>query len=159
MSDDESGAAAGRMHAAHRQAVAAATAPLVAMSGDILKSVSFINGGAALATLLFAAATIRDDRSLALALVAPLSLFGFGLTVAAFAIGFTYLSQERSAEALSLQERGWAEPFILDTPASLTASREARRFRGLAFGAVLAGMGSAVAGFVLAGAVLWLTLR
>ncbi|WP_375462108.1 hypothetical protein [uncultured Enterovirga sp.] len=151
--------AAERVHAAHAQAVAAATAPLVAMSADILKAVSFINGGAAVATLLFVTGSLRDHRSLALALVLPLALFGFGLTVAAFATGFTYLAQERSGTALSLQECGWQEPFIRDTAASLAASREAGRFRNLAFGAVLVGMASAVGGFALAGAILWFMLR
>lgn len=162
MSAGESGPradAALQMHAAHVQAVGAATTPLVAMSADILKTVSLINAGAAVATLLFVAQTLGDDRSLAVALTLPLSLFGFGMTVAAFASGFTYLSQERSAAALSLQERGWTEPFILDTAASLSASREARRFRGLAFAAVLAGMVSAIGGFGLAGGILWLMLR
>lgn len=162
MSVGESGptaATAERMHAAHAQAVAAAAAPLVAMSADILKAVSFINGGAAVATLLFVTETLRDHRSLALALVLPLSLFGFGLTVAAFATGFTYLAQERSGTALSRQERAWAEPFILETAASLSASGEAGRFRNLAFGAVLVSMASAVGGFGLAGAILWVMLR
>ena len=151
--------AAERMHAAHAQAVAAAAAPLIAMSADILKAVSLINGGAAVATLLFVTGTVRDQRPLALAMVLPLSMFGFGLTVAAFATGFTYLSQERSGAAWALQERAWAEPYIRDTAASLAASREAARFRGLAFAAVLVGMASAVGGFGLAGAILWFTLR
>ena len=150
---------ADRMHAAHLQAVGAASAPLVAMSADILKAVSFINGAAAVATLLFVAETLRDHRSLALALVLPLSLFGFGLTVAAFATGFTYLAQERSGIALSAQERTWAEPFIRDTPASLAATREGQRFRALGFAAVLTSMASAVGGFALAGGVMLVMLR
>lgn len=159
MRDTSGASAAERIHAAHAEAVAAAAAPLVAMSADILKAVCLLNGGAAAATLLFVAGTLRDHRPLALALVLPLALFGFGLTVAAFATGFTYLSQERAGAALSLQERGPAEPFIRDNAASLAASREAGRFRALAFGAVLVGMASAVGGFALAGAILWLTLR
>lgn len=129
------------------------------MSADILKVVSLINGGAAVATILFIAETISAQPSLALALVLPLSLFGFGLTVAAFATGFTYLAQERSGVALSHQERRWTEPFIADTVPSLAASAAADRFRRLAFVTVLVGMGSAVAGFGLAGATLWVMLR
>lgn len=151
--------AAERMHAAHAAAVAAAAAPLAGMSADILKAVCLINGGAAVATTLFVADTLRDRPPLALALVLPLSVFGFGLTVAAFATGFTYLAQERSAASLAAQERRWAEPFIVDTPASLSASADAERFRRLAFVAVLVGMASAVCGFGLAGAILVFMMR
>lgn len=162
MSGAEGGPSAGtaeRMHAAHAQAVAIMTAPLTAMSADILKAVCLINGGAAVATILFVAGIARDRPPLASALVLPLALFGFGLTVAAFATGFTYLAQERSAAALPLQERRWTEPYILDTTASVTVTAEAARFRKLAFGAVLVGMASAVIGFALAGAILVLMLH
>ena len=156
MTDEEAARlrAAERAHAAHDAAVAAGFAPLVAMSADILKAVSFINGGAAVATLLFVAETIRDRPALSGVLVLPLAMFGFGLAVAAFATGWSYLSQERLALAAARRETSWLEPFIRDTDASREADRQGLRFRGLAMAAVFVSMGSAVGGFSAAGIIL-----
>lgn len=134
-------------------------APLVAMGNEILKVVALLNGGAAVATLLLVSSTLRDDRPMTLALVAPLTLFGFGLTVSAFATGWSYFAQAQYGLALTLQQRTWSEPFIVDTDGSRAAARRGDRFRGLGLAAVFVGMGSAVGGFGLAGAILWLYLR
>jgi hypothetical protein len=151
--------AAERAHAAHAEAVATSFAPLVQMGSDMLKAVAFINGGAAAATLLFVAKAMQDHRGMALALVLPLTCFGFGLSVAGFATGWSYFSQSQYALALGARERIWAEPYLADTEASRAAARQGDRFRGLAVAAVLVSVASAVGGFALAGAIMWLNLR
>lgn len=159
MADLPDSAAAAEAHASHEAEVAVASAPLAAMSADLLKAVALIDGGAAFGTLLVIAASIRDARPLAFWLVFPLALFGFGTTVAAFATGFSYLAQSRRAEALALRHRIAAPPFVVETEASRTATARSARFLRLAMGSVLVAMASAVAGFLLAGAILLVQLR
>lgn len=151
--------AAEQVHGAQAMAAAASFAPLVAMGTEILKAVALINGGAGIATLGFLAVTHRDSTALALALVWPLGLFGFGLTVAACATGWSYFSQASYAEALRAQDFTWTAPFLADSAASGAARRRGDRYRGLAQGAVMVGIASAVAGFSLAGAILLTMLR
>ncbi len=151
--------AAEQVHGAQAQAAARSFAPLVAMGTEILKAVALINGGAAIATLAFVAATHRDSRALALALVWPLGAFGFGLTVAACATGWSYFSHASDAEALRSQDLTWTPPFIAETAASRAARRRGALYRGLALGAVMVGIASAVIGFSLAGAALLTGLR
>lgn len=146
--------AAEQVHAAQAQAAAGSFAPLVAMGTEILKAVALINGGAGVATLGFLAATLRDRPALTLALVWPLGLFGFGLTVAACATGWSYFSQASYADALRTQDLTWTAPFLADSAASGAARRRGDRYRGLAQGAVMVGIASAVTGFALAGAIL-----
>lgn len=150
----ERSGAADFAHAAHRQAVATGFAPLVALGTEILKAVLVINGGAAVATLWFLGSVLRDRPDLALPLVLPLALFGFGFTVAGCATGWSYFSHEGHAEALGQQELSWSEPFIRDTPGSLAAGRRGRTFRRAALGAVFVAIASAVCGFVAAGIIL-----
>lgn len=151
--------AAEHAHAAHGAGVASAFAPLVAMGNDILKAVAVLNGGAAIATVGLMAAALRDQPALSRAVVAPLAAFGFGLTVAACATGWSYVAQARHAAALGLRERAWQEPYIRDTDASREATRSGERFQSLAMGAVFVSIGSAIFGFCAAGIVLLATLR
>lgn len=155
--NDTDGAA--RAHAAHRAELAAATAPLAAMANDILKSAALLNGGAAAATLALVAAALASERRLALPLVLPLAIFGFGLAVASFATGWSYLAQARTADAIAARTIRRDPPYVEETNASREAARQGARFQGLAFAAVLVAMGSAVGGFMTAGAVLLLALR
>lgn len=157
--DDTRGAAAGRAHAAHRAALAAAAQPLAAMGNDILKAVALLNGGAAAATLALVSSALASERRLALPLVLPLAIFGFGLAVAAFATGWSYLAQAHAAQAVALRTTRPDPPYVEETEASREAARRGGRFQALAFAAVLAAMAAAVAGFLTAGAVLVLTLR
>ena len=150
--------AAERAHAAHDLAVATTVLPLVAMGTEMLKAVCLINGGAAVATLLFVSQSLRDDRGLALALVAPLATFGFGLTVAAFATGWSYFAQAEQGRALGLRQKSASEPFVIETEPSREASRRSDRFRLLALAAVMVSCASAVGGFGLAGAILLIRL-
>ena len=151
--------AAEQAHAAHRIASAASVAPLVAMGTDILKAVSFINGGAAIATVYCLGAVLHDRPGLALALVAPLAAFGFGLTVAGCATGFSYFAQEQQARALGLQRRVAAEPFVIETDESRRALARGERFRRLALVSVFVGIASAVLGFSAAGIAFVVALR
>ena len=146
--------AADQVHGAHASAAATSFAPLVAMGTEILKAVALINGGAGAATILFVAETLRGGRVIGPALVLSLGLFGFGLTVAACATGWSYLSQESYREALLGQDLTWSPPFVADTAASRAARRRADLYRRLGFVAVLVGIGSAVAGFSFAGAAM-----
>lgn len=148
-----------QVHAAQAQAAAASFAPLVVMGTEILKAVALINGGAGAATLGFLAVTHRDDPALARALVWPLGLFGFGLTVAACATGWSYFSQASYAEALRTQDLTWTAPFLADGAVSGAARRRGDRYRGLAQGAVMVGIASAVTGFSLAGTIMLVMLR
>lgn len=147
--------AASAAHAEQDRAAAAATASLAAMGTDMLKAVSFINGGAAVATLLCVGQVVGELRPLARALVGPLALFGFGLTVAAFAIGFAYFAQRETAREIALRSRIAAAPFVTDSPASREAARRAERFWLCGFAAVMVSVASAVVGFGVAGASLW----
>ena len=151
--------AAEQVHGAQAQAAANSFAPLVAMGTEILKAVALINGGAGVATLGFLAAAHRDSPALALAMVWPLGLFGFGLTVAACATGWSYFSQASYAEALRGQDFTWTAPYLADSAASGAARQRGDRYRGLAQGAVMVGIASAVIGFSLAGAILLTMLR
>ena len=146
--------AAEAAHAAHRQIVATAFAPLVALGTEILKAVLVINGGAAVATLWFLATVLHDRPALALPLVLPLASFGFGFTVAGCATGWSYFSHEQHAEALASQERIWSEPFIRDTDASIAKARGGRRYRRAALAAVFVSIASAIVGFVAAGIIM-----
>lgn len=151
--------AAERAHAAHRLATATSFAPLVAMGNDILKAVSLINGGAGIATLFFAAELIRVRPDMAGALVWPLAAFGFGLTVAGCATGWSYFSHEQHARALGLKALTWSEPFVVDNDASRAAASQGERYRRLALGAVFTSIASVVVGFGAAGATMLLLLR
>ena len=151
--------AAEQVHGAQAQAAANSFAPLVQMGTEILKAVALINGGAGIATIGFLAATLRDKPDLTLALVWPLGLFGFGLTVAACATGWSYLSQASYAEALRTQDLTWTAPFVSESAASAAARHRGDRYRGLAQGAVMVGIASAVGGFSLAGVILLTKLR
>ena len=151
--------AAEQVHGAQAQAAANSFAPLVAMGTEILKAVALINGGAGVATLGFLAVTLRDRPDLTLALVWPLGLFGFGLTVAACATGWSYFSQASYAEALRGQDFTWTPPFLADSAVSAAARRRGDLYRGLAQAAVMVGIASAVGGFSLAGWILLTTLR
>lgn len=151
--------AAERAHAGHEASVASSFAPLVAMGHDILKAVALLNGGAAIATVGLMAAALRDSPSLARAIVTPLAAFGFGLTVAACATGWSYMSQARYAAALGSRETAWHAPFVRDTDASRAATRSGDRFRSLAMAAVFVSIGSAVFGFCAAGVILLVKLR
>lgn len=148
-----------RAHAGHEANVASGFAPLVAMGHDILKAVAFLNGGAAIATIGLMAAALHDSPSLARAIVTPLAAFGFGLTVAACATGWSYVSQARYAAAVRARDTAWREPFIRDTDASREATRSGDRFQTLAMGAVFVSIGSAIFGFCAAGVVLLVMLR
>lgn len=151
--------AAERSHEVHLRATATSFAPLIALGTEILKAVALINGGAAGATLLFLSQSMRDHRSMALALVVPLAAFGFGLTVAACATGWSYFSHESYAEALKRQEMTWSHPFVVATPASTVAAKRGDFFRRLALGAVFVAIASAVIGFGAAGAIMLTMLR
>lgn len=159
MADRQDGlGAAVRAHADHALAVSTAASPLIGMGGDLLKAIALINGGAAAATILFVGQVVRDLPWLAASLIVPLSLFGFGLAVAAFATGWSYLAQAELARGLGLRRTIGEAPFIIETRESSAASRRSGRFCGLAFVAVLVSMGSAVAGFGAAGVLLWIGL-
>lgn len=148
-----------QVHGAQVQAAANSFAPLVAMGTEILKAVALINGGAGIATLSMLGTVLSGRPALALALVWPLGAFGFGLTVAACATGWSYFSHAGYAEALRLQDLTFVPPFTAETAASRAARLRGDRYRGLAQGAVMVGIASAVSGFSLAGATLLVMLR
>lgn len=147
-----------RAHADHLRAVAGAERPLAEMGRDLLKTVALLNGLAAASAIVFVAATLRDERRMAFAFVFPLACFGFGLTVAAFATGWSYLAQRESSRALASRALVPTPPFVAETTASREADGRGRRFQALAFAAVLVAMVSAVLGFGLAAAILVRTL-
>lgn len=153
-SDDERSArlrAAERVHAVHAGAAATSFAPLVRMGTDILKAVALLNGGAAAATVFVIGAGLSDKPGLARALVPSVAAFGFGLSVAAFATGWSYLSYSGHADALARVTYVWRPPFVEESPASTRARRRGDLFANLAFVAVMVSMASAVGGFAMAG--------
>lgn len=145
-------------HDDHGRACAAAETPLAAMSNEVLRAASLVNGLAAGATLFLLAAWARD-RAGAIWLVTPLSLFGFGFATASFATGWSYLAAESRAAALRAMTLSATAPFVVETPASQQANARSRRFSGLAFAAVLVAMAAAIVGFCVSGAVLLALLR
>lgn len=155
----ETSRAAESAHAAHRQLIVSSAAPLVLMGTEILKAMLAINGGAAAATLWFLAAILHDRPGLAVPLVLPLACFGFGLTVAGCATGWSYFSHEQQAAALAAQQPILSEPFLQNTPASIEATRRASRYRRAALGAVFVSIASAVCGFSAAGIILVVNLN
>ena len=143
--------AASRVHSTHASAGATSFAPLVRMGTDILKAVALLNGGAGAATVFVIGSVVSNDPGVARALVPSLAAFGFGLAVASFATGWSYLSHASHADALARMAHVWRAPFVEDTAASTRARRRGDRFATLAFAAVMVSMASAVAGFAMAG--------